>query len=320
MPSAARWATPAGMTPSPHALSTTPARGSRTTTLSPAAAACSAVASPAGPPPATTRSTSATRRHRGGQGPVLGADPHREERRVGHGEDEGGDPGVVDERQREALDDDGDVVRVAQPPVAVGPAGHERQVRHDDDAGVPARPERRDAPPAQRLGPEGEREHDPPDRRHERPVGDPHLDEAADEQAGVEDDHDRVVPGAALRPAAGEGPAGVALGDDELGEPLERDRTDEHGEQDLRRHVASRSTISRLNPGPIAIMSPWLPGAGCASSAARRMWSTDAEERLPTVRSDSVVSASASSGRPRVWASASMTLGPPGWHTHQPMS
>ena len=36
--------------------------------------------------------------------------------------------------------------------------------------------------------------------------------------------------------------------------------------------------------------------------------------------SDSRVSATASGSRPRVVSSASMTLGPPGWQTHQPMS
>src|SRR5690625_1342896 len=99
------------MPPPPHASSTTPSRGSRTTTDIPAATAWSAVASPAGPPPATTRSiaTSAPRcgvRER----PVLRPDPHGEQRSGGGGEDGGGEPGGVDQRQGEALDDDGHVV------------------------------------------------------------------------------------------------------------------------------------------------------------------------------------------------------------------
>src|SRR5690606_39427884 len=97
---------------------------------------------------------------------------------------------------------------------------------------------------------------------------------------------------ARLPAAVGEGPVGVAPGDGELGEPLEDDRPEEDRVQHLRRHRASSSTSSRLKPGPIAIMSPKLPGSGPASRAVRRMCSTDAEERLPTVRSDSVVIAS----------------------------
>ena len=55
-PSAASAATPPGMSPSPHALSTGAARGSTTTASIPASAAWMAVASPAGPPPATSTS------------------------------------------------------------------------------------------------------------------------------------------------------------------------------------------------------------------------------------------------------------------------
>ena len=73
-----------------------------------------------------------------------------EQRGVEHGEDQRGDPGGVHQRQRDPLDDDGDVVGVAEEPV--GPRRHRRQPRHDDHAGVPARAEGGDAPPAQGLG------------------------------------------------------------------------------------------------------------------------------------------------------------------------
>ena len=46
----------------------------------------------------------------------------------------------------------------------------------------------------------------------------------ADQQAGVQHDHERVVALPGLDAAALEAPGGVALGDDQLGEPLEADQ------------------------------------------------------------------------------------------------
>ena len=55
------------------------------------------------------------------------ADPHGQQRGVGDGEHDRGEPGGVHERQRDPLDDDGDVVGVREE--AVGPAVDRRQAR-----------------------------------------------------------------------------------------------------------------------------------------------------------------------------------------------
>ena len=62
-------------------------------------------------------------------------DADGEQARVEHGEHEGGDPAGVDQRERDPLDDDGDVVGVRDP--AVGTASDRREAGDDDHPGVP---------------------------------------------------------------------------------------------------------------------------------------------------------------------------------------
>src|SRR6478736_10256556 len=98
-PRPASSATAPGISPSPHALSIGPVRGSRTTTESPARWACRAAARPTGPPPATTRSCTGGLRPRlggrvgsreGGERRVLHPDAYDEQRGVEDGEDQCG--------------------------------------------------------------------------------------------------------------------------------------------------------------------------------------------------------------------------------------
>ncbi len=87
----------------------------------------------------------------------------------------------------------------------------------------------------------------------------PGLDEHPDEQAGVQHDHGRVVLPAELAAAVLEAPGGVALGDHQLGQPLDTDEGDEDREEREARHRSSgarSSTSSEQKPGPIAISSP----------------------------------------------------------------
>ena len=70
------------------------------------------------------------------------------------------------------------------------------------------------------------------------------------------------MPAPGLAPAVREAPGGVALGDHELGEPLEPDQRDQHGEggqawsSDPLLGGARSSTSSEQKPGPIAISMP----------------------------------------------------------------
>ena len=94
----------------------------------------------------------------GGQGGVLDPDPHGQQDRVEHREDDRGDPGGVHQRQRDALDDDRDVVGVragtGTGPACTGasPGTTITRVFHRAAEGG-------DAPPAQRLR-----------REHQRPA------------------------------------------------------------------------------------------------------------------------------------------------------
>ena len=148
-------------------------------------------------------------------------------------------------------------------------------------------------------------------------TADPGLDQRADEQPGVQHDHERVVAQAGLDAAALPAPGGVAGRDDQLGQPLEADQRDQDGEGDQARpRSASRarsSTSSEQKPGPIAISTPWVPGAGGRSRrVSSSTCSTDAEDRLPTRASDSQVSRTASRGTSSAASSASITFGPAG--------
>src|ERR1700679_3827133 len=115
-PSAVNWASPQGITPSPHALSMGSSRGSATITESPCRPACNAGASPPGPPPTMSRSGSqlvtCNPSSRVTQYGVLYPDAHTEQDRVGDRETSGGQPRGVYQREREPLGHHGNVVRV----------------------------------------------------------------------------------------------------------------------------------------------------------------------------------------------------------------
>src|SRR5690606_251403 len=196
-------------------------------------------------------------------------------------------------------------------------------------ARVPARTERRDAPPAQARAREHEDEQGPPEPRQERAVGEPRLGDAREEQTRVQGDHGGEVPAPGLDAAARERPARVAGRDDELGEPLERGRADErdvpreaHARAPCRVAAALRgarpsrrsSTSSVLTPGPNARRTAGTPGgASVRASVAASTWSTDADDRLPVVRRASRLVARSSSSRPSASRTASRTRGPPAW-------
>ena len=120
---------------------------------------------------------------------VLDLDPRAQQSGVEHREDQGGEPRGVHQRQRDALDDDRDVVGMRDHPV--GPAGDPRRTRNDDDAGVPLVPERGDAPPPQALCGEHHGQHRPAQCWDERTVGDQRFDQASHQQADVQHHHRR---------------------------------------------------------------------------------------------------------------------------------
>src|SRR5690348_12759555 len=132
------------------------------------------------------------------------------------------------------------------PHEAVRPARDERRVGQGDDARRPVAAEARDRPIAQPL----ERciESDPaPDRRHV------FVGEIIDrEQPGEMQEHDqRIMTAADLLCAGAEQAAGIAMGVDQLGNPLERDETDD----DERPIHASMSWNPAVKPGPSAVIS-----------------------------------------------------------------
>ena len=152
----------------------------------------------------------------------------------------------------------------------------------------------------------------------------PRLDQRADEQPGVQHDHERVVAPAGLDAAALTAPGGVAHRHDQLGQPLEADERDQDREGDQALHVSrppAAAPARSRSPGPSRAACRGFPGAGGRSrSVSSSTWSTDADDRLPTAASDSQVSRTASRGISSAVSSASITFGPPGWQTHQPMS
>ena len=287
-------------------------------TSSPARAACSAVARPAGPPPATSRSIT----------PVRPVAPARRSRRaagrassgVEHREHGGRDPGRVHQRQRETLDHDGHVVRMAEhrygPAVTRGSPGttitrvfHCRPERaRCTTSAAPARraPRRASASraPARTAG------RRPTPRRRSRPA------------AGVQRHHDRVVPRPCSMPPRRRLQAALRLVTTSSASRSSPTSDDSDGDQPTMRsrRTSAESTSSAQKPGPIASSSPGVPaGGGRFAIVSLRTCSTEADERLPT-SAGRQVSSSASSPRPRASWTASSTFGPPGWHTHQSTS
>ncbi len=75
------------------------------------------------------------------------------------------------------------------------------------------------------------------------------------------------------------------------------------------------STSSEQKAGPIAIISPIEPAGGGSAMLARSTSSTDTEDRLPLLRNEFRVWSRALPGRSNTFSTASITRGPPGWHT-----
>src|ERR1700739_3040810 len=147
------------------------------------------------------------------------------------------------------------------------------------------------------------------------------LDQTSHQQTGVECEHRRLVPGAELDSAVQPAPGAVALGDNHLGQSLHGDRADQQHIPDHRRSQCQRSmTSSEQNPGPIASITPGLPPGGRLAIVSRSTGSTEADDRLPTSLSERHVNSRASSGNPSDATIDSITLGPPAWLTHAPMS
>ena len=90
-------------------------------------------------------------------------------------------------------------------------AAHQRGIRYHDHPGVPAVPQGGDAPPAQRLGRHGKRQHRPAQPADERAVQQPHLEHTAQQQCGVDDHHHRVVTQAEFSSTLRKCPPGVAF-------------------------------------------------------------------------------------------------------------
>src|SRR6201997_2074124 len=96
----------------------------------------------------------------------------------------------------------------------------------------------------------------------------PRLDEAAEQQRGVDRDHYRIVLVAKLLAALGKSPLRITFGHDQLRQPFDGYREDQ---QVIHRRIGPYQ-LSRTNsaekPGPIAIISPIEPGDGGSAMVA----------------------------------------------------
>ena len=220
-----------------------------------------------------------------------------EQRRVQHREAGRGDPRRADQRQRRALHDDGDVVRVREPPV--GPGATSGPPGQHDDPRAPAAAQRGDAPPAQPVGRDHHREHRVAQRRDERPVL-RHVGSTTQpaSSAACSATMTGKCPRPDSAPPSRSSAVRVPRGHHQLGHPLARDDGEQHPEHvqsSLRSspsHSAPRRhrqrcchphqlsrTSSALTPGPRPIISPndprqvagktGSPAAGCRAPRPR---------------------------------------------------
>jgi hypothetical protein len=83
----------------------------------------------------------------------------------------------------------------------------------------------RDAPPAQSLCAQHDRQHRPAEGWHERAVES--LQQAAQQQAGVQRHHRRIVPRTEFDAAAGATPGQIALRNNQFRDSFDRDRGDQ---------------------------------------------------------------------------------------------
>src|ERR1035437_9586559 len=184
------------------------------------------------------------------------------------------------------------------PQEAIGAARHWRRARNDDDPRVPAPPERRDGPPAERLGAEGHGQRNQPWSPRKRPLQDEHLGRARDRKEGVDHDHNDVGAAPRLDTARRQNLAGIPARDEKLRAPLADEKAQKPSiEQDRRGGYHCRRTSSEQKPGPIAIRSPRSPFTGSSDArSSPRTKSTDADERFPVSFSDLHERARAPSG------------------------
>src|ERR1035437_4906684 len=152
------------------------------------------------------------------EGTLLGGNGDGQERCVQGEEDQRGEPRAMRQGNGEHLEGQSEVVRMPQE--AIGAARHWRRARNDDDPRVPTSPERRDGPPAERLGAEGHGQRNQPWSPRKRPLQDEHLGRARDRKEGVDHDHDDVDAAPRLDTARRQNLAGIPARDEKLRAPL----------------------------------------------------------------------------------------------------
>src|SRR3954447_2861775 len=158
---------------------------------------------------------------------LLGADADAEDQAVEDAEDDRRQPRRMHQRQGEDLRDHRQIVGMPQEPVR--PARNGRGARQDHDPRGPPAVEGGDDPVPQPGRQDHEQEHRNPQRRQERPVEEPDLQGAADQEGGVEEHHPPVMPRRHLDPAPGQQRAPVPPRDPQLDQPAEGGEEDEEG-------------------------------------------------------------------------------------------
>ena len=131
----------------------------------------------------------------------------------------------MDAWQGDALEDNRDVIGVAEPPVGAG--ADRRQPWHHDDPWIPPLTQRADAPPTKRLAEYGEAEQAVAHGGGKFGTDEPSLGQASGEQACMKHDHEGPMPLSMLHTALSEAPLEIGAPDDELGETLEPSEPDE---------------------------------------------------------------------------------------------
>ncbi len=152
--------------------------------------------------------------------PPLLPHPDKKKRRIHERENNRRRPRPEDERKREYLHDDHDIVRVRE--IFIWPAPHEPLARHDEYFRIPPIPEEGNRPTTPRLREKKENERNHPPRRKRHTSQNP-LDERGGEPRRMERDHHRIMPPPELDRPAGAEPLFVPPRKAKLEKPLSGD-------------------------------------------------------------------------------------------------
>ena len=201
---------------------------------------------------------------------VLGADPHPQDGEVQDREDDG----VPDQAERSGSTRISpittQIVRVGQ--VAIGAAGDQPLAGNDDDARGPARPQGRQHPHAQSLQDDEEA---PAGQGRARGRCASARYQSPASHSVCESDDQRIVLRRHFDRAAFEKPGGVAAGEDQFAQALQRD---ERQDKDRQRHAArARDSTPAREARPHGSRAPcaWACPAATTRSSTNRTVGAD---------------------------------------------